>query len=93
MSAVRSPVPAPCTWAAADLLAVRRRARGHVAAYELLFRDGPHALEALGEVLRDVRSYQRGAPRLEADGELHAELLAALSWTNASLAEPEPAAL
>ncbi|WP_426504057.1 EAL and HDOD domain-containing protein [Dactylosporangium sp. McL0621] len=51
-----------------------------------------HGRGELGEVLRDVRSYQRGEPRLEADGELHAELLAALSWTNASLAEPEPAA-
>ncbi|MFI5910432.1 EAL and HDOD domain-containing protein [Dactylosporangium sp. NPDC051541] len=41
----------------------------------------------LGEVLHEVRSYQRGDGR----GDLHGDLLAALSWTNASLSEPEPA--
>ncbi|GAA3287692.1 MULTISPECIES: EAL and HDOD domain-containing protein [Dactylosporangium] len=47
-----------------------------------------HGQGDLGTVLREVRSYQRG----DAADDLHADLLAALSWTNASLAEPEPAA-
>jgi c-di-GMP-related signal transduction protein len=41
----------------------------------------------LGAVLREVRAYQRGD-----GGDLHEDLLSALSWTNASLSEPEPAA-
>ncbi|WP_433617398.1 EAL and HDOD domain-containing protein [Dactylosporangium sp. CA-139114] len=55
-----------------------------------------HGHGDLGDVLRDVRAYQRGEPVPRscgpAGGDLHGELLAALSWTNASLAEPEPAA-
>ncbi|MGI5242732.1 EAL and HDOD domain-containing protein [Dactylosporangium sp. CA-139066] len=46
-----------------------------------------HGRGELGAVLGDVRSYQRGG-----GGDLGEDLLAALRWTNASLAEPEPAA-
>ncbi|WP_344612785.1 EAL and HDOD domain-containing protein [Dactylosporangium salmoneum] len=44
-----------------------------------------HGRGELGAVLRDVQAYQRGV-----GADLRGELLAALSWTNASLAEPEP---
>jgi EAL and modified HD-GYP domain-containing signal transduction protein len=46
-----------------------------------------HERGALGVVLADVRSYQRGG-RVD----LSDDLLAALSWTNAALTDPEPAA-
>ncbi|WP_433204499.1 EAL and HDOD domain-containing protein [Dactylosporangium sp. CS-047395] len=42
-----------------------------------------HGTGDLGDVLRDVRTYQRGGP-----ADLHGDLLAALSWTNGSLSEP-----
>jgi c-di-GMP-related signal transduction protein len=46
-----------------------------------------HGRGPLGAVLRDVRAYQHGG-----NGDLADDLLGALRWANASLAEPEPAA-